>query len=370
LDKEIKLVIYNSIIFFIFILLVAFILVPTNRELGKLFFRINDFQSAKNYLKDQFIKDQDDVFNLKRYLQVLYEQRENYKFEKISNIFLDKNSNNLEINNIVAKYNEDNMQLEKAVKYWKKIFFLNPNDENIFSKILNYYEFNKNYDEIIEVCEYKKANGHFDLKDFYYLGNIYLRKREIKKAEKLYFELLKKYPKEKDVFFYLEYIYSYLGEQEKLINILQKIYSNENDEYFSIKIVDILIQTKKYDEAITQLNVFYNKTKNIEYLKYLYDINLNVKKDLAESEKLLYILVKKYPKKYFLDFRYLAELFYQKGNLLKSMKFLEIYHEHFKGDYLSHNLLGDIYASLGFSDRSKAEYKKAIKDIELQRSKL
>jgi tetratricopeptide (TPR) repeat protein len=438
MNKDLKTLFYTSAIFFAIVLYLGTMLLPTKREMGNLFFKNNDVKNANYYLNQQFLDDKNDVSNMKRYLLVLIEERKNKEIENIGDTFLKLHPENIEINQIMAKYCEDNMFFDKAEKYWKNIFLLDKQgkDVAVFEKLLNYYTFTKNYDEIINIYEHKNINGNASLDILYSLGQVYLQKMDIDNAEKVYNQILKNYPKETNVFSYLEYIYLFRGEKDKLLKNLRFKYEQTKDEYIFEKIISILIKakdyekvqlelenflaknpnnarirdyylvylldTKNYKQAISQASWLYKNTTEIKYLKnlyeifyilkdydstikfineynlknasendsyssqILYDIYLNSKKDLNKAKDALYKVLEK-DKTRLDDLKYLAELFNKKGDFQSAMNILEYYHVKKEGDYVSHNLLGDIYATLGYTDRSKDEYKRALKQLELQR---
>lgn len=417
-------------------LFLGLMLLPTKREMGNLFFKINDRENAANYLSKQFDHDKADISNTKRYLLVLIEEKNNVEVENIGNMFLASDPKNIEINTIMASYCEYNMFYSKAVKYWNTIFLENPTDAETTEKLLNYYDQIKNYDEMIKIYNYKIESGNAGLSDYLAICDLYFKQRDIKSVENICNEILKKYPKDKTVFTYLEYIYEYRGEKYQLQKLFEDRYNETNDRYFFERFVDIFIKAKEYSKAeiafekvlkakpydweirdyylsflndtqnyqkfAYQSGLFFEKTKYIKYLKWqyeslymlkdyentiliiqkyhskkgkdvysyqiLYEIYFDIKKDLYKARDVAYKLANDYNTDYE-NLETLGELFYENGDITSAMKILESYHEKSEGDYYSHSLLGNIYSSLGDSDRSKSEYETALEQLELQRKR-
>lgn len=154
--------------------------------------------------------------------------------------------------------------IKSLVKNEDKIFVAQKMFENVKEKNdEKYYELGamiyrklNNTDRIIELCEEALDRGESFVNDKIYkaLAFSYVDKGELKKAIKIYEKIIKKYPKDKDLFgIYADMSFAYynMEENEKALEIIDKaIKSMPNKDLLYIRRGDVVARVKGIENAI------------------------------------------------------------------------------------------------------------------------
>ncbi len=154
--------------------------------------------------------------------------------------------------------------IKSLVKSEDKIFIAQKMFENVKEKNdEKYYELGamiyrkmNNTDRIIELCEEALERGEKFVNDKIYkaLAFSYVDKAELKKAIKIYEKIIKKYPKDKDLFgIYADMSFAYynMEENEKALEIIDKaIKSMPNKDLLYIRRGDVVARVKGIENAI------------------------------------------------------------------------------------------------------------------------
>ncbi|KJJ83728.1 hypothetical protein OMAG_002387 [Candidatus Omnitrophus magneticus] len=353
----------KSIIFFICIIFLGLMLLPSYREAGKLLIESGNYEGASFYLSKQFHRDPADIKNTKRYLESLIYLEKFDVMEKISEKLTHFHEKDIDMLKALASYYNMKMDMGKAAFYWEKILRVNPKDKEIKEKLIAYYVINKKHDNLINFYKREIKRDTAILSEYYSLGNIFLGRKNATAAISVWTALLDKFPNERLAVEKLAISYESAGDIEKSISLYRDIYSKYKvgNDYF-LSFVEKLCRHNKMDEAIEMLEkLFYSgvRDKNIDGLLIeLYQKSGRTKDALAILEE----CVEEYPEEY--NFLKLAgELYLEQKDYTKAFTAIRSYNEKTGGDYHSHHIIGDLLCGMGDTRAGEFEYRKALELI-------
>lgn len=338
-------------------------LIPSQREVGKLLTSTGVFGKAAFYLEKQFHKDPSDVANSARYLESLFYYDKDEQFIKVGNELVKNFGDNVTIHGIMAEFYEYKMDFDKARYHWMEILKINGTLEVIREKFINYCISNKDYDSLIAFYEYRIKKQSASLDDYYTLANIYSLRKDIDNAKRVYEELVSLYPYEEIAKKDLAYICSLKGLGDKAIALYKSIWEARKDNImYAIDYAQSLVKFKRTDEAVATLKEFREVYRGN---KLFGSVLTGLYVELGMFSEAIDLLKKRYaenPSDYKL-LREMAQLYFDSKDTRKAFETINLYHEKTGGSYGSHHMLGDLLDSLGDKDGSRREYEKALELI-------
>lgn len=358
----------KSIIFFIIILFFAYLLTPTARNLGRVYFKSKEVEKSLSYLKQQFKHNPGDIYNSLRYLKALSYTDDRPTFKKVAEKLIKENPYNIALLKIIAQFYEDNLEYSQSAFYWRKIAFLKPDEEEVVHKLISYYRLWGDNEKLKELLQMRLRKKIFLEDEVKMLARLYLKLGDTKDAEKLYKYIFRRYPSD-TVLIRLAEIYEYRKEYKKVLKVYKKLSENnpQNSDY-ALTFLDKLVSFKRTSQLTYYMNKFLKRFfHNDEIVLFIaqqyasmqkYKTALKLFKELYRRNKNMPELLLK-----------IAEIDYLQGNFLESSKNLLAFNKTTGGTFRSYYLLGDVLDSLGDVKGAKERYKKALSLLEKKKVK-
>lgn len=191
-----KLSLWKALLLYLAILLIAYLIIPSRRELGRVHLAQKEYESARPYLEEHYEEYPEDIPNTLRYLQTLDQELEFTEYDQVANRLLQEDPNDLRVQRELATHYEGNLEMEKAASHWEKIIQLAPKDTESRDKLISYYRLAQNYPALVSLY-LKTIDEGVATPDIYYdLARIYLTQNQEPKARAVYGALLTHWPDE------------------------------------------------------------------------------------------------------------------------------------------------------------------------------
>jgi tetratricopeptide (TPR) repeat protein len=337
---------WKSIVFFLIILGLGFFLMPSQRQLGMVYSQTRKFAAAMPYLERQYQKNPDDLFNTRRYLEGLLEQGNFKKFEDIAQKLVVRYPHEPLVLTVLADFYEGQLMYPEASQYWEAMLAKNPKLIDVREKLVIYYINVKQNDALIRLYE-SEAPEQKDPDMFYSLALLYAARQDIPAIERIYQQVLKRFPKEEVAKRKLVDLYETTGQQAQALNLLQRLYEeNPFSREYAQRLVEKFLVENRNPEAVQVLNVLAQRFANQDKVLLTIAEYLLRAGDRKQASKLMDMLALR-PVKSLNRWDKLAELYFSLENYPRAQEFLRRFHEQGRGNYHSHHVLGDVLAALG-----------------------
>jgi tetratricopeptide (TPR) repeat protein len=194
-----------------------------------------DFKESLRELLPGYIKYLAYKFEIKRELKNTYDKLEGLIWQDLSEIFED----------LKSQYEEEVKEIDREIE-------LNPMNIDLYKlkiKILIYFN---QYNDVLKVLDNMlKAFPEEEIDIMMKKASILKRKRDLRAGLDIIDDLLKKYPKNKELLSYKAYWFQYLDKKDESLDIIQKLIEGEPDiGIYLDNYGEILMHFEEYEEAV------------------------------------------------------------------------------------------------------------------------
>ncbi len=199
-----------------------------------------DFKESLKELLPGYMKYLAYKFEIKRELKDTYDKLEGLIWQDLSEIFDSPISEDLK-----GQYEEEVKDIDREME-------LNPMNIDLYkSKIKILIYFNQ-YNDVLRVLDNMlKAFPEEEVDIMMKKASILKRKRNLKAGLDIIEDLLKKYPKNKELLSYKAYWFQYLDKKDESLEIIQKLIDGEPDiGIYHDNYGEILMHFEEYEEAV------------------------------------------------------------------------------------------------------------------------
>ena len=199
-----------------------------------------DFKESLRELLPGYIKYLAYKFETKRELKDTYDKLEGLIWQELSEIFDSPISEDLK-----SQYEEEVKEIDREIE-------LNPMNIDLFkSKIKILIYFNQ-YNDVLRVLDNMlKAFPEEEIDIMMKKASILKRKRNLRAGLDIIEDLLKNYPKNKELLSYKAYWFQYLDKKDESLEIIQKLIECEPDiGIYHDNYGEILMHFEEYEEAV------------------------------------------------------------------------------------------------------------------------
>lgn len=199
-----------------------------------------DFKESLRELLPGYIKYLAYKFEIKRELKNTYDKLEGLIWQDLSEIFDSPISEDLK-----SQYEEEVKEIDREIE-------LNPMNIDLYKlkiKILIYFN---QYNDVLKVLDNMlKAFPEEEIDIMMKKASILKRKRDLRAGLDIIDDLLKKYPKNKELLSYKAYWFQYLDKKDESLDIIQKLIEGEPDiGIYLDNYGEILMHFEEYEEAV------------------------------------------------------------------------------------------------------------------------
>ena len=199
-----------------------------------------DFKESLRELLPGYIKYLAYKFETKRELKDTYDKLEGLIWQDLSEIFDSQISEDLK-----SQYEEEVKEIDREIE-------LNPMNIDLYKlkiKILIYFN---QYNDVLRVLDNMlKAFPEEEIDIMMKKASILKRKRDLRAGLDIIEDLLKKYPKNKELLSYKAYWFQYLDKKDESLEIIQKLIDSEPDiGIYHDNYGEILMHFEEYEEAV------------------------------------------------------------------------------------------------------------------------
>jgi len=351
---------WKSAIFFVSITVFGIGLIPSGREMGKLYTESDAFDKAQFYLEKQFHEDPYDLANAERYLRSLIYHDRDTIFLREAGKLARMHPKNMHILKLLAEFYEDRMDYPEASEYWLRLLRIDPELEDFREKLLSYYRLGKKYRKLREFYESEVERETASLNEYHDLARLYALSQDTGNSEKIYKMILQKSPGDNRAKTALADIYLYKGEVNKAIAMYRDIVSGQPDNInYALIYADLLIKYRKDEEAKEAIKSFLTRFPRDERLITLLSDVYSRTGKRKEAIALLEELYEKNPENHN-ALKTLGGLYADAHDYDRALEVLNAYNEKTGGDYHSHHVLGDVLSAMGDKAGAEREYRKAL----------
>ena len=199
-----------------------------------------DFKESLKELLPGYIKYLAYKFETKRELKDTYDKLEGLIWQDLSEIFDAQISEDLK-----SQYEEQVKEIDREIE-------LNPMNIDLYkSKIKILIYFNQ-YNDVLKVLDNMlKAFPEEEIDVMMKKASIFKRKRDLRAGLDIIEDLIKKYPKNKELLSYKAYWFQYLDKKDESLEIIQKLIDSEPDiGIYYDNYGEILMHFEEYEEAV------------------------------------------------------------------------------------------------------------------------
>jgi tetratricopeptide (TPR) repeat protein len=357
---------WRSALFFVVIAVFAVIIFPSQRELGKLYIESGSVGKATAYLGPYFHKYPHDTANTLRYFKGLLYFGNSVEFLKFARQMRDRYPEDLAYHGILADFYENNLQPQLASGEWLAMLRINPLQPEIKEKLVSYYELSKDTQGLVRFYSMQISQRAAGLEDYYDLGRLYSLNRDPSFAQRVYLEILKKFPGQDEARMRLAEAYEFSGNIPAAVNLYTQLYDSSplNVDY-ALLLAEKLLRYDREERALDYLGRFLRRFRQdkgfTENLLYFYQAKAAGMDYLAEIED----FYRDNPHDSVI-LKFMAQGYFEANEYKKSEILLRSYNEKTGGDYRSHHLLGDVYSALGQPAAGRREYREALRLVREQ----
>ncbi len=199
-----------------------------------------DLNASLREFLPEYIKYLAYKFEIKRELKDSYDKLEGLIWQDLSEIFDSQISEDLK-----SQYEEEVKEIDREIE-------LNPMNIDLYkSKIKILIYFNQ-YNDVLRVLNNMlKAFPEDEIDIMMKKASILKRKRNLRAGLDIIEDLLKKYPKNKELLSYKAYWFQYLDKKDESLETIQKLIEGEPDiGIYHDNYGEILMHFEKYEEAV------------------------------------------------------------------------------------------------------------------------
>ena len=199
-----------------------------------------DFKESLRELLPGYIKYLAYKFETKRELKDTYDKLEGLIWQDLSEIFDSPISEDLK-----SQYEEEVKEIDREIE-------LNPMNIDLFkSKIKILIYFNQ-YNDVLKVLDNMlKAFPEEEIDIMMKKASILKKKRNLEAGLDIIEDLIKKYPKNKELLSYKAYWFQYMDKKDESLEIIQKLIDGEPDiGIYHDNYGEILMHFEEYEEAV------------------------------------------------------------------------------------------------------------------------
>lgn len=355
-----KIPIWKVVLFFLIILGVGALLLPTQRELGRVFLAERDYPEAEEYLEKQYLEHPEDISNSLRYLESLDHTLDFERYEEVANSLLQKYPNDPRIHRAVAAYYENNLRPDDAAAQWEAAVKLDPDDIESRQKLISYYRLTKKYDSLIALYEQMMAQGTANESDYFELGRLYSLRGQNEDAARVYAALLTKEPKSPVAKVRLAELWESQGRIDEALALYEAAAeSDPTNRDYAILYMEKAFEYGRGPAATTAMARYLKRFPDDEQLQIevayrmvgegMTDQALQILQDLHRRDPTQPDAV-----------QMMADIYHKQGKNQETIDLLVPYLQVAPPDYKSRVSLGDALTAVGRPDEAKQQYSQAL----------
>lgn len=359
-----KIPIWRVILFFVIVIGASLLLLPTNRELGRVFLSQRDYADAEKYLNLEYERHPQDIPNDLRYLEALDHTLDFQRYQEVADQLLREFPDDPSIHRAIGDYYENNLRLQEASAQWAEVVRLDPKDADTRDKLISYYRLTQNYDGLIQTYRTLVSQGVATSDNYLELGRLYTVRGQNEQAAQTYTSLLSRDPKNATAMLRLAEIWEAAGRTDQALALYEAAAETDptNRDYATLYI-DKAFQTGRGAEANAAMRRYLNRFPNDEQFQLEVAYRLSQEGRLDEALSVLYRIHQEDPTQPD-AVQMMATIYQQQGKTEELVKLLQSYNALAPPDYQTHQMLGDLYFTAGKEKEADEEYQTSLAILE------
>jgi len=355
-----KLSIWKAALFFLIVVAIAFLVIPSGRELGRVRLKEKQYSSARSYLEAHYKEHPEDIPNALRYLEILEQGLEFEEYNRVADELLQSSPDHLQLRRRVAAHHEGNLDLEAAAVHWRKLSSLDPTDEESKEKLVSHYHLAQQYGELADYYREEIARGTATPDVYYDLARIYIADGKEEQARALYGQVLSKWPSQTNAQVQLAQLWEEEGRLDEALALYEIAAEGApEDKYAAVRYLQKSVKYRRGHKAKAALGRYLARfPDDVQFLLAV----ATFEQQIGESDSAL-ATIEKVQAIEPLNIEALllaAEIYVEEGQSDKAIAGLEQYKTKAPEEFRVYGRLGDLFAKMSLKEEATSHYQKAV----------